>query len=83
MDRTTYYVVLPFARDESGDLVAGEPLECPNAGKANRVAAALAVDPKFCGAIAFSRTGNPALGDFDDAVLINAIGEVDPMALGG
>jgi hypothetical protein len=30
-----------------------------------------------CGAIAFSRTGDPALGDFEDAVILKTIGEVD------
>jgi hypothetical protein len=28
-------------------------------------------------AIAFSRTGDPALGDFEDAVILKAVGEVD------
>ncbi len=79
----TYHVALPFVRDEAGDVVAGEPQECPNAGKAARVASFLAADPKNCGAIAFSRTGDPALGDFEDAVIINSFGEVDPLALGG
>jgi hypothetical protein len=27
--------------------------------------------------IAFSRTGDPALGEFEDAVVLSAIGEVD------
>jgi hypothetical protein len=30
-----------------------------------------------CGAIAFSRNGYPALGDFDDAVILKQIGDVD------
>ena len=79
----TYYVALPFARDEAGDVAAGEPQECPNAGKAGRVASLLADDPKYCGAIAFSRTGDPAMGDFEDAVILKSFGDVDPLALGG
>ena len=79
----TYYVALPFIRDDAGDVVAGEPQECPNAGKAGRVASMLADDPRNCGAIAFSRTGDPAMGDFEDAVVIMSYGEVDPLALGG
>jgi hypothetical protein len=31
-----------------------------------------------CGAIAFSRTGDPSLGDFDEAVILKTVGEVDP-----
>jgi hypothetical protein len=30
-----------------------------------------------CGAIAFSRTGDPALGEFEDALILKTIGEVD------
>jgi hypothetical protein len=30
-----------------------------------------------CGAIAFSRSGDPALGDFEDAVILKTVGEVD------
>jgi hypothetical protein len=29
------------------------------------------------GAIAFSRTGDPALGDFEDAVILKTVGEVN------
>ena len=32
---------------------------------------------EHCGAIAFSRTGDPALGDFEDAVILKTVGEVD------
>jgi hypothetical protein len=37
----------------------------------------LAVEEGHCGAIAFSRTGDPALGDFEDAVILKVVGEVD------
>jgi len=36
-----------------------------------------------CGAIAFSRTGDPALGDFGDAVILKTVGEVDAGLLAG
>ena len=38
---------------------------------------------RHCGAIAFSRTGDPALGDFDDAVILKTVGEVDSGLLSG
>jgi hypothetical protein len=41
------------------------------------MAASLAVEEGHCGAIAFSRTGDPALGDFEDAVILKTVGEVD------
>jgi hypothetical protein len=56
---------------------AGEPQECRDAFKARSVAAILASDPNNCGAVAFSRTGDAALGEFDDAVIIARLGEVD------
>jgi hypothetical protein len=77
----TYYVAIPFSISDDGSIVAGEPQECRDAGKARRVAAVLASDPHNCGAIAFSRSGDPALGDFEDAVIISKIGEVDGAAL--
>ena len=73
----TYYVALPFRVAEDGQIVSGEPQECRDSGKAVRVAAILAADPANCGAIAFSRSGNPAIGDFEDAVVIKSFGEVD------
>ena len=79
----TYHVAMPFIRDEAGDLVAGEPKEYNDAGRAGRMAATLASDPKHCGAIAFSRTGDPSTGEFEDAVVIKSFGEVDPLVLGG
>jgi hypothetical protein len=41
------------------------------------MAKSLAAMEPHCGAIAFSRTGDPAVGDFEDAVILHAIGEVD------
>jgi len=43
----------------------------------------LATTEGHCGAIAFSRTGDPALGDFEDAVILKAVGEVDSGLLSG
>jgi hypothetical protein len=33
-------------------------------------------DERHCGAIAFSRRGDPNLGDFDDAVILRTFGDV-------
>ncbi len=41
------------------------------------MAASMAKMEEHCGAIAFSRTGDPALGDFEDAVILKKVGEVD------
>jgi hypothetical protein len=53
----TYYVVVPFDRDETGDLKPGEAAEAPSAPSAQRNARALALE--HAGAVAFSRTGDP------------------------
>ena len=78
MAAMTYYVALAFKRsEENGDIVAGDPKEARSAEQAIRMAGRLAVVEGHCGAIAFSRTGDPALGDFEDAVILKAVGEVD------
>ena len=76
----TYYVVVPFGRNEDGDLVPLEPVEASNAEAARRRAQAMAA--KHGGAIAFSRTGDPNTGEFGDAVIITTYGEVDKGMLG-
>ncbi len=74
MAAVTYYVALPFTRSEDGDLVAGEPAERQSAGAAIREARRMAATA--AGAVAFSRTGDPAVGEFEDAVVIERFGDV-------
>jgi hypothetical protein len=70
----TYYVALPFVRDVHGELMPGEAKECKTAGAAVRMARHLAF--ASAGTVAFSRTGDPAIGEFDEAVVIQKFGEV-------
>lgn len=77
MASVTFHVVLVFMRSEEGDVVATEPREARSAEQAIRMANSLAATEPHCGAIAFSRTGDPAVGDFEDAVILRTIGEVD------
>jgi len=77
MTAMTYHVVLAFLRSEEGDVVATEPKEARNADHAIRMAKNLAATAPHCGALAFSRTGDPTVGDFEDAVILKTIGEVD------
>jgi hypothetical protein len=79
----TYYVALPFVVDEGGSAVPGQAKEVHSEGSALRLASAMADLPENCGAIAFSRTGDPASGDFADAVVIKSFGEVDAGAMAG
>jgi hypothetical protein len=78
MGTMTYYVALAFMKsDDSGEIVACDPKEARTSEQAIRIAGSLAKIEGHCGALAFSRTGDPALGDFDDAVILKTIGEVD------
>ncbi len=83
MATMTYYVALAFTRSEGGDIVACEPREARSSDQAIRMAGSLATMEGHCGAIAFSRTGDPALGEFDDAVILKTVGEVDSGLLAG
>jgi hypothetical protein len=56
--------------------VAGEAVECFNPNSAVMKAEAPVRKPGYVGAIAFSRSGDPATGDFGDAKLIRKFGEV-------
>ena len=84
MATMTYYVALAFTRSEDGgDIIACEPKEARSADQAIRIAGKMAAEEGHCGAIAFSRTGDPMLGDFEDAVILKTVGEVDSGALAG
>ena len=71
----TYYVALPFVRTEDG-CAPGEARELPNEGAAIRQAAAMARDEANAGALAFKRSGDPNVGNFNDATILKSFGEV-------
>jgi hypothetical protein len=51
-------------------------VECTSASAAIVKAEALARKEGHIGAVAFSRTGDPGAGEFSDAVLLKAFGDV-------
>ena len=71
----TYYVALPFVRTEDG-VAPGEAQEMPNEGAAIRRAEAMSRDAANAGALAFKRSGDPAMGNFGDATILKSFGEV-------
>ncbi len=75
MAEVTYYAALPFVAGNDG-VVAGEPTECFNPAAVVMRAEALSRKEGHIGAVAFSRTGDPATGDFSDAKVIQKFGDV-------
>ena len=73
----TYYVALPFVRNDEGELVPGEAQDRQSASAAESLARKMA--DTSAGAVAFSRSSEPASGEFEDAVVIRSFGEVPSM----
>jgi hypothetical protein len=76
MADVTYYVALPFVQDDTGAPVAGAAEECQSSSGAVRRAEVLSRTAGSVGAVAFSRTGDPKIGEFSDAQLLKKFGEV-------
>jgi hypothetical protein len=72
----TYYVAMPFLVDDSGLPVAGAAEECQTSTGALRRAEMLSRAAGNIGAVAFSRTGDPMMGEFGDAKLLRKFGSV-------
>ena len=75
MTEVTYFVALPFVTADDG-IAPGEAVECFNPNAAVMRAEALSRKSGNVGAVAFSRTGDPAIGEFGDANVIRKFGEV-------
>ena len=71
-----YYVALPFLQDDDGAPVAGAAEECQSPTTALRRAEVLSRSAGSIGAVAFSRTGDPMIGEFGDAQLLRKFGDV-------
>jgi hypothetical protein len=77
MAQITYHVAMPYLPTSKGRLKEGEAQPAASALQAKRMAEAMAkrVGPAG-GAVAFSKTGDPDLGDWQDAVVLATFGEV-------
>jgi|HubBroStandDraft_4_1064222.scaffolds.fasta_scaffold2176608_1 hypothetical protein len=73
MPRITYFAVLPFSRDAEGDFLAEAAIEVRSAEEARAVASGM-VGGDGKGAIAFSKTGDPQIGEWEDAVILGRYG---------
>lgn len=65
----TYYVLMGFQVGKGGMLIADEPQEI-HGGKDRCLSAAKRLKASRAGVVAFSRTGDPSLGDWEDAQLL-------------
>lgn len=81
MADVTYYVALPFVFTDDG-LSPGEAVECLSATSGIMQAETLSRVLGNAGAVAFSRTGDPAAGKFKDATVLKKFGDV-PVDLSG
>jgi hypothetical protein len=75
MSEVTYFVALPFVVTDDG-IVPGTAVECFNPNSAVMCAEAFSHRSGYVGALAFSRTGDPATGDFRDAKIIRKFGDI-------
>jgi len=75
MTGITYFVALPFDVAD-GSFVVGEPIECLSPAAAIERAQGLWKVLGHTGAVAFSRTGDAATGDFGDATVLRRFGNV-------
>lgn len=82
MPDMTYYVAMPISEDDSGSAVPGTAEEFQGPNAAIRRAETLARMPGVIGSVAFSRTGDPMIGEFKDATVLRAFGQV-PSDLSG
>ena len=76
MADVTYYVAMPFLQDDSGSPVAGAAEECQSPTTALRRAEMMSRMAGSIGAVAFSRSGDPMIGEFGDAQLLRKFGNV-------
>jgi hypothetical protein len=76
MADVTYYVALSFRQDDAGSPVAGPAEECQSSSAALRRAEVLSRVAGNVGAVAFSRSGDPMIGEFGDAQVLRKFGNV-------
>jgi hypothetical protein len=76
MADVTYYVALSFRHDDAGSPVAGAAEECQSSSAALRRAEVLSRVVGNVGAVAFSRSGDPMVGEFGDAQMLRKFGNV-------
>lgn len=70
----TYFVVQSFTRGKKGALLADTPVQASSQDHAFRVLERLAKTK--AGVIAFSRSGDPTTGDYENAIILAVSGDL-------
>ena len=70
----TYFVALPFVQTDEG-IAPGQAQEMPNEVAAIRRAESMSRQPDHVGALAFKRSGDPNMGNFGDATVLQIFGQ--------
>lgn len=70
----TYFVVQSFTRGKRGALLADTPVQATDQGHAFRMLERLAKSK--VGVVAFSRSGDPATGEYTDAIILATFGDL-------
>ena len=70
----TYYVIQTFQRGKKGMLIADQPRQARDANHCVYLAEKLAL--KAASVVAFSRSGDPANGDWEDAIILATYGDL-------
>jgi hypothetical protein len=81
MSKQTYFVVLPLVAGRKGRIAEGEPVPCASGVSAIKTAQRIMASGRALGVIAFSKTGDPDTGDYEDAVVLTVLGSVPPEVL--
>lgn len=81
MSKQTYFVVLPIVAGKKGRPIEGIPQPAASGVAAIRLAQRMLASGRVLGVIAFSKTGDPDTGDYEDAVILTVLGRVPPEVL--
>ena len=70
------HAVQPYVRTKKGRVSLDNIRTCPSADAARALAYRLVDNGRAIGAVAMTRTGDPALGDYDEPEILACVGAV-------
>ncbi len=73
-ERVTWHAAMPIVRRDDGAILGDEAVKCPSPEAAVECARQMASLPHNIGAVAFTRSGYPDLGFYDDAEILRRFG---------